>query len=77
MFFTRKNSVQIAIYYLSETINRGDVMKGNRDLADVIGIGLPKLREAMAILKTRGIIQIEHGKKKIVISDPLGSEEHY
>ena len=77
MIFTRNDSVLTALNYLGETIKLGDVMDGNREIAHIIGIGLPQLREAMAILKAHRIIKIEQGKRKIVISDPLGSEEHY
>lgn len=77
MNFTRDDSVLTVVDYVCETYQFGDSMDGNRQLARNIGVGLPQLREAMTILKARRIITIEHGKRKIVISDPLGSEEHY
>jgi len=71
------DSVSFAINYICHNYGVGDVMPSNVVLAEKIGVGLPQFRESMAILKTQKIINIQHGKRKTVISDPLGSEEHY
>jgi len=74
---TGGDSVSFAINFVCDNYGVGDVMPSNVILAEIIGVGLPQLRESMAVLKTYKILDIQHGKRKKVISDPLGSEEHY
>lgn len=50
-------------------IKAGDVLLSERELADMLGVGRPVIRESLAILEFLGIIE-KQKNRKVVASNP-------
>lgn len=72
-----KNLPELAVKYISENFNIGDILPSEVIMSELIGVNRHTYRCALTILNTRGIISVGHGKVTRVISSPLSSEEHY
>jgi GntR family transcriptional repressor for pyruvate dehydrogenase complex len=60
---------QIKSLILNRKLKPGDKLPTERDLAEMIGVSRPPLREALKTLEALGIIQIKHGSG-IYVSEP-------
>lgn len=57
---------QIEDLIASGILRQGRKLPSERDLADTLGISRPKLREALQILETRGLVTTKHGEGSFV-----------
>ncbi|MDE1164599.1 MAG: FCD domain-containing protein [Pseudomonas sp.] len=49
----------------------GDMLPGQRELAEQLGISRPSLREAIIVLETLGLVRSMPGKGVVVLDEPL------
>jgi len=71
--FARQSAPAFALEQLSELLERlgpGEQLPSQREMAEVLKISRPSLREAMAILQAIGLIEIRHGRGAFVSEEP-------
>lgn len=56
----------IKMYILQNGLKAGDMLPGELELSDILGISRPSLREALRSLEGLGIIRTEHGKGRFI-----------
>ena len=57
-----------------QRLNAGDKLPPERQLADLLGVSRPSLREALHILQAQGLVQIKHGQGTFV-QEPIVAQE--
>ncbi|GGE48718.1 FadR/GntR family transcriptional regulator [Actibacterium pelagium] len=59
---------QIESMIVDGILKEGRKLPSERELAEAMGISRPKLREALQVLETRGLINVRHGEGSFVAS---------
>ena len=57
-----------------QKLNPGDRLPSERQLADLLAVSRPSLREALHILQAQGLVHIKHGQGTYV-QEPLVAQE--
>lgn len=57
-----------------QKLNPGDRLPPERQLADLLEVSRPSLREALHILQAQGLVQIKHGQGTFV-QEPIVAQE--
>ena len=57
-----------------QKLNPGDKLPPERQLADLLAVSRPSLREALHILQAQGLVQIKHGQGTYV-QEPVVAQE--
>jgi GntR family transcriptional regulator, transcriptional repressor for pyruvate dehydrogenase complex len=71
--FSRQSAPAFALEQLAELLERlspGEQLPSQREIAEVLKISRPSLREAMAVLQAIGLIEIRHGRGAFVSQEP-------
>ena len=64
------------VQYISK-FEIGGFIPSYRHIAEALGWDSQPVRESLKMLGALGIIEISHGKRAKLISDPLKEEEHF
>lgn len=57
---------QIELMIVDGILKEGRKLPSERELSEVMGVSRPKLREALQILETRGLVQVRHGEGSFI-----------
>jgi GntR family transcriptional repressor for pyruvate dehydrogenase complex len=71
--FSRQSAPAFALEQLAQLLERlspGEQLPSQREIADVLKISRPSLREAMAVLQAIGLIEIQQGRGAFVSQEP-------
>ena len=64
------------VQYISK-FETGSFIPSDRHITEALGWDRQPVRESLKRLEALGIIEISHGKRTMLISDPLKEEEHF
>src|SRR5471030_2453979 len=56
---------------------RGEMLPGQRELAEQMGISRPSLREAVIVLETLGLVRSMPGKGVVVLETSVSESQHH
>ena len=65
------------VCWINKNAEVGDQIIGYKLLAEQVGYDDLTIRERMAKLGCLGVVSIAHGKRTILLKDPLSEEEHF
>jgi GntR family transcriptional repressor for pyruvate dehydrogenase complex len=65
---------QILKYISTEGVKPGDRLPSERDLAALLGVSRPSVREAVKALEAQGRLRVRHGQGVFVASQPAGQD---
>lgn len=72
---------QIVDHISAWRLRVGDVLPGERRLSTELGVSRSAVREALKFLSAKGIVEVNHGRKTVIVADPSAplreSLEHF